>query len=85
MSKQKLTPWFPADVMPVRPGVYETEFDDCADSFTWHGYSRWDGFRWWNQFNTVAHAANGGAWKYEGAVQEKRWRGLAAPGAQEGA
>lgn len=42
MKQPKLTPWYPASVKPVRPGVYEVHFDrDCAISF-----KRWTGRRW---------------------------------------
>jgi hypothetical protein len=37
----KLTPWFPANVKPVRAGVYEIQ-DSLA---AW--YRRWDGMNWY--------------------------------------
>lgn len=67
MSKPKLTPWFPADVTPVREGVYETTFR-C-----WTGYSHWDGYGWSNQQETKNLDAE---WR-SGASQNKNWRGLA--------
>lgn len=38
--KRKKTPWFPADINPVRPGVYRVEkgFGIC--------WAHWDGRRW---------------------------------------
>ena len=68
MSEQKLTPWFPLEVKPVRRGVYETEFD------TFRGFSRWTGKKWANQDPAAERARLLPA---SGAVQDKRWRGLA--------
>ena len=43
-TEPKLTPWFPADVKPVRPGVYQRKApgigDECA------GYCCWTGSFW---------------------------------------
>ena len=66
---KKLTPWFPANQKPVLRGVYETKFDGRS------GYSRWMGSRWANQYPDAV-AAQGVC--VSGAVQRKRWRGLAA-------
>ena len=68
MSEQKLTPWFPPAVKPVRRGVYETEF--CGVP----GFSRWTGEKWANQAGSPSRALEqhvAGAW------QAKGWRGLA--------
>jgi hypothetical protein len=37
----KLTPWFPANVKPVRVGVYQVR---DTDTLPW--YRRWDGAHW---------------------------------------
>jgi hypothetical protein len=40
--KQKLTPWFPADVKPVHVGLYETDcYNTCQKS-----YQFWNGEYW---------------------------------------
>jgi hypothetical protein len=68
MSK-KFTPWFPADVKPVRIGVYETRFGDNPRI---SGFSEWAG-EWSNQTSV-----NGGDNFFsDGAIQKKEWRGLA--------
>lgn len=41
MSKQKLTPWFPASVKPVREGVYEVRSPMWGTDETCHSY--WNG------------------------------------------
>ena len=52
----KLTPWFPASVVPVRVGVYEVR-DQHID--TSHCFAYWDGdrfgFRVWNSPKNAAH------------------------------
>lgn len=69
-----LTPWFPTDVKPVRVGVYETRFQLQVADWSF-GYSYWDGTRWANAAGSVdsAHAIRD--W-FDGAIQEKQWRGL---------
>ncbi len=68
MSKQKLTPWFRADVKPVRVGFYERQWNVA-------GWSReqclgyWDGWCWRyvgknREIEDVAYS-------------NRRWRGLA--------
>ncbi len=39
--KPHLTDWYPGDVKPFRPGVYETDWGHVR---RW--YSRWTGTRW---------------------------------------
>lgn len=67
----KMTGWFPADVKPVRKGVYEVE-----EMMAFHRYCYWNGKLWgWadvkkedaRRFNST-----------QGAKQNKRWRGLAS-------
>ena len=48
----KLTPWFPANVKPVRAGVYEVKEDDPP---AW--YRRWDGECWYVGDATPERAA----------------------------
>lgn len=74
MSRQELTPVFPAHIKPVRVGVYHTRMgrDD--------GYSLWRGNEWGHQWVRPGDAAarpdgNGGGTP---ACQSKEWRGLAA-------
>ena len=65
---EDLTPWFPADVKPVRPGVYRVKyFGDC-------GYAFWDGKRWgWAQLSIRKAIVEA---EPSTAAQEKVWRGL---------
>jgi hypothetical protein len=64
----KLTDWFPEDVTPVHPGVYETKFVGLE------GFSEWNGLYWSSQYCTADRAR--GMCIRQGA-QDKRWRGLA--------
>lgn len=68
-----LTPWFPGDVKPVRPGVYQRDRSGPYDGGPF--YSEWTGCQWLvpamsleraSKQTAVAIAQNGG-----------RWRGLA--------
>ncbi len=72
----KLTDWFPANIKPVRPGVYKTRFYDglreCVD-----GYTYWTGADWAAQWNDVK-TANRLRTAHK-AIQDKEWRGLAGP------
>lgn len=43
MSK-KLTPWFPGDVKPVRPGIYNVSCRDEWQTGEW--YAKFDGDGW---------------------------------------
>lgn len=68
MKANKLTPWYPGDVKPVRVGVYER----CHA----HGnrFSYWDGEYWcgWAQ-SPQAAKENMGSHSFE---QYTPWRGL---------
>jgi hypothetical protein len=68
----KLTPWFPADVKPVRPGVYKVK---TRSGRPW--YRRWDGKVWFVGSNTPKDAAS----KIEQLwfIDSRSWRGLAEP------
>jgi len=59
----KLTPWFPANVKPVRAGVYEVE---SLNHFKLYRY--WDGRRW-----------RAGAHTPDRAIQKFRISGLPSP------
>ena len=67
----KYTPWFPADVMPVRRGVYEV---DALSGIRW--YRRWDGKVWFSGDNTPENAASS---KCPLVMNAHPWRGLAEP------
>jgi hypothetical protein len=73
MSKQKLTPWFPASVKPARKGVYVASVG--CNTF----YRYWNGKRWHHGSYTVSEAM--GAARLRGFWPEDRypirWRGLA--------
>jgi hypothetical protein len=72
--KPKLTPWFPAHVVPVRIGVYEVDDEDGIDG-PWYAY--WDGrkfgFRCWKG---PQEAFN---YRYDKTYLSEfsKWRGLA--------
>jgi hypothetical protein len=65
-KKQKLTPWFPAEVDPVRAGVYEVSQTGRISRAVWDGV-RWktDGF----------YGTDNLSWFFWG----DKWRGLAEP------
>lgn len=67
MLKQKLTPWFPADVKPVRVGLYQREYD--INSFTLIP-DLWDGTNW------ILLGINGN--HLGEAIAARPWRGLAS-------
>jgi hypothetical protein len=73
---RKLTPWFPADVKPVRAGIYFVRqlHNDCKSEIViFEGYCYWSGSRWGSASGTKA-----GAEKLKGdrGFQNKPWRGL---------
>ena len=71
--KNKMTPWFPAHIKPVREGVYEIQwwYVDCWD----YGFSYWNGEQWTNSTETpekaLLHKKRTG-----GAIQDKKRRGI---------
>lgn len=67
----KKTDWFPYEVKPIHPGVYETNLFGTADA----NYSYWNGVWWCNEFSSVAEANRD---RHVG-LQDKIWRGLAEP------
>jgi hypothetical protein len=78
MNTKSLTPWFPADVKPVRVGVYERDMGAslCGK------YSHWNGQWWGGWANTVESAADNA--NYGSEVQNKPWRGLSADPSAKG-
>lgn len=75
MRKQKLTPWFPGNVKPARPGVYQ-QYSGTGKEL---GYQFWDGSHWHLWFETADQAAaNREVASF--ALQEDPWRGLTSPG-----
>ncbi len=64
---EDLTPWFPADVKPVRPGVYEVQM-------TTGRFAYFDGQRWGWSFRTKREADTDR--DHRNAAQDKVWRGL---------
>jgi len=67
MTKLKRTPWYPANIKPVRIGRYEYSYQGCFGTFDcW-----WDGLRF-----TLFKG------RFKGDVidcySEDKWRGLAA-------
>lgn len=70
ITDDMLTPEFPADVKPVRPGVYQVRPHLHAAGWS---FSRWNG-RYWSLFrSTAAKAARS---TFPSGTQNKRWRGL---------
>lgn len=68
MRDKDLTPWFPAEVEPARPGIYIASV--CKQEF----YRRWDGESWYYGGWTVKEAA---ARRKKWPLQTPlRWRGL---------
>jgi hypothetical protein len=69
VSAPKLTPWFPGDAKPYRPGVYERRgFGTCR-------FSLWDGSMWRWSYDSVSQAAS--ASRVRARRQNCDWRGLA--------
>jgi hypothetical protein len=67
----KFTPWFPANVMPVHPGVYEVK---TLSGRPW--YRRWDGEVWFAGDCSPEDAAS---CKCPLVMNAHPWRGLATP------
>lgn len=71
----KLTPWYPPNIKPVRPGVYEAQWGSSKLWEDWP-YSYWTGEEWANSGATPEEALRLKNWTL-GANQSKKWRGLA--------
>jgi hypothetical protein len=67
---EKLTPWFPADVKPVRVGVYQTKVDALPGE---RFYNYWDGGSWHGGESTPAVAYKHCDYQPDGVDY---WRGL---------
>ena len=67
----KLTPWFPGNVKPVRPGVYQQM---CGSNRN-IGYQHWDG-EVWGLWALTEEAALRYAC-IQAVTQNDPWRGLA--------
>lgn len=75
-KKPKLTPWFPGDVKPARPGVYERCYaqDMPGEMQPMKCYCYWNGKQWMTYESTPEAAAREvvvSDWQHEW------WRGLA--------
>ena len=70
-----LTPWFPADVIPVREGVYEVKQPDGP----W--FRRFDGHQWYCGATDPCLAAMRQT-ELPAGWPPRRWRGLTAEGKQ---
>lgn len=64
----KLTPWFPPEVPPVHPGVYEVEPRWTSEPL----YRRWDGQTWRLGGSTPGSANRPG----RATLNDRRWRGI---------
>lgn len=63
---EELTPWFPPDIKPVRPGIYQTTVKFRSDGAPyWLVYAIWTGIEWFFDHG-------GPLW-----IQHVHWRGLA--------
>jgi len=74
-----LTPWFPANLKPVRVGVYGTRLLKSSTArspnaaLDREGYSYWDGHYWGHTHGTVRQAyANR---RHKSPYQNKPWQG----------
>jgi hypothetical protein len=74
MSKQKLTPWFPASVKPARDGVYEVR----GTSFDERNFRRWNGSGWGSTFGAPSVICQQDeSVLYRHGEDMTGWRGLA--------
>jgi hypothetical protein len=73
MSKQELTPWFAADVRPVRRGCYEVKTSD----FPSPNYRFWTGDGWSGTYETPDRDWSGSTSMYRHGHGLQGWRGLA--------
>lgn len=69
---EKLTPWFPGNVKPVRAGIYQ-QLSGFGKEI---GYQRWDGKQWsvWCFSKEAAESTTSVAANF---FQNDPWRGLA--------
>jgi hypothetical protein len=67
-----LTDWYPADVKPVRVGVYETKSPVLAGDPGWYAYWNGDAWSWGFLSKYSAYLKR----KERGKFQNRQWRGL---------
>jgi len=78
MSEQKLGPWHPKGINPVRKGVYEVDYADRDG----RAFSRWSGSAWgnicWERFGngTVQDAIERASKGTHPWSDKHRWRGV---------
>lgn len=79
MSAPKLTPWFPSDVRPVRPGVYQRKREGVGRPLCW---ARWDGVQWLELCDYKSKAALASRVSHYQCAETNSlyWRGLALEG-----
>lgn len=68
-TRASLTPWFPAEVKPVRKGVYLV-----SSVLAQNVYCRWNGSVWCGSETAVDRASKQRIPSYK---QDRQWRGLA--------
>ncbi len=73
MSEAQMTPWFPANMKPVRTGVYEVRLDGASSLMA---YAFWSGDRWGAMSSTLQMAPTQKYAFADWASQNKRWRGF---------
>ena len=78
--KTALTEWYPPDVKPIRPGVYEATINKPHNKFRW--YAKWTGYAWSEGVSTIKEAAKEDTIS---SFQNKHWRGLVSPTSKTGA
>ena len=69
-AEMKLTEWYPGDVKPYRPGVYERSYGFTSNV----GYAFFDGVDWFLRSHTKEDAITD---KQKSRHKQLPWRGLA--------
>lgn len=70
MQNNKLTPWFPPDVKPVRKGIYEIKTPFGQRYSTWLGNK-------WSYWSADLDKAKGMSGIGDHGLNRYHWRGLA--------
>ncbi len=78
-KKQPLTPWFPPDKPPIRPGVYIVD-QSWPGQKTESVYAYWDGTNWYPQGTTPNDAMYTMCYGLKKGRPFKQWRGLKGEG-----
>lgn len=76
MTEDNITPWFPKDTFPVRPGVYERETYNIGPA---PRYAYWTGDNWRLLGRTPQEAYNFRKHLTLLRPDHSRWRGLLSP------